>query len=169
MSTAALMSVEEYLETSFEDGDRELIDGELLERNLGEISHSDIQTLLSAWFVAKRRVLGVYPLVEVRVRVSPTRYRVPDVTVVRGEKPSGRVITEPPFLVIEILSPEDRASRTEEKIDDYIRAGVRFVWVIDPETGKGHIYTQDRRIAVEDGVLRTEDPRIEVHFAELAA
>jgi Uma2 family endonuclease len=77
------------------------------------------------------------------------------------------VITEPPFLAIEIVSPEDRLSRMEERIDDYIRFGIRFIWVIDPGTGKGHIYTDQRRIPVEDGIFRAEDPRVELDFARL--
>jgi Uma2 family endonuclease len=84
-----------------------------------------------------------------------------------GSAPSGRVITQPPFLVIEVLSPEDRASRMEEKIGDYIRFGVRCIWVIDPKIGKGHIYSAGRRIAVEDGMFRTEDPTVELNFDAL--
>jgi len=45
----------------------------------------------------------------------------------------------------------------------------RFIWVIDPRTGKGYIYTTDqRRIPVEDGIFRTEDPRVELNLAELS-
>jgi hypothetical protein len=41
MGTATLVPIEEYLSTSYEDGDREYVDGEVLERNLGEFDHSD--------------------------------------------------------------------------------------------------------------------------------
>jgi Uma2 family endonuclease len=51
--------------------------------------------------------------------------RVPDIAVTIS-RPAGRVLREPPFLCIEILSPEDRASRGEEKIDDYLQFGVPF-------------------------------------------
>lgn len=162
-----LTSVADYLNTSFEDGDREYVDGELLENNVGEIDHSEVQGRIYAWFLSRAHELGLYPLIEVRTQVSPTRYRLPDVTLVAGSAPSGRVITSAPFLVIEVLSPEDRASRMEEKIDDYIRFGVRFIWVIDPKTGNGHIYTAQRRIAVEDGIFRTEDPSVELNFHKL--
>ena len=168
MTPALLISVEEYLATSFEDGDREYIDGELQENNLGEIDHSDIQTLLAVWFHNHGKALGLRPLVEVRTRVSPTRYRVPDVTVVKGPKPQGRVITEPPFLVIEVISPEDRLSRMEQRIDDYIHFGIPWVWLIDPATGHGYIYTNERRIPVENGIFFTNEPRVELNFADLA-
>ena len=167
MPATVLMSVEEYLETSFDDGDLEYVDGELLEHNMGEVDHGDVQGRIYMWFFARRNQLGVYALVEVRTRISPKRYRIPDVSVVRGSKPAGRVITEPAPLVIEVLSPEDRASRMEAKIDDYLRFGIGCVWVIDPETGNGHIYTAERRIAVDDGIFRCADPAIEMNFAEL--
>jgi Uma2 family endonuclease len=167
MPTQLLLTVEEYLETSFADSDREYADGELLKYTWGEIDHGNIQGLIYGWFFARRKQLGVYPLVEVRTRVSPTRYRVPDITIVRGGKPSGRVIIEPAPLVIEILSPEDRASRMEAKIDDYLRLGIGNVWVVDPQTGHGHIYTAERRIVVDDGRFRIADPLIEMEFSEL--
>ena len=69
--------------------------------------------------------------------------------------------------MIEVLSPEDRARRVDTKIDEYLRAGIDYVWVIDPQTGYGHIYTAERRIAVNDGKFRTANPPIEMDFAEL--
>jgi Uma2 family endonuclease len=168
MTPVLSISVEEYLGTSFEDGDREYIDGELQEKARGEIDHSDIQTLIAVWFYNHCKHLGLRPLVEVRTRVSATRYRVPDVAVVKGPKPTGRVIAEPPFLAIEIISPEDRLSRMEERIDDYIRFGIRFIWVVDPGTGRGYVYTGQRRIPVEGGIFWTEDPRVELDFAKLS-
>jgi len=167
MPATVPMSVEEYLATSFGDGDLEYVDGELLERNIGEIDHSHAHGLIYKWFLARRKQLSLYPLMSVRTRVSPKRFRIPDVSVVRGSKPASRVITEPAPLVIEVLSPEDRANRMEAKIDDYLRFGIGCVWVIDPETGNGHIYTAERRIAVDDGIFRCADPAIEMNFAEL--
>jgi Uma2 family endonuclease len=157
----------EYLSTSFEDEDFEYVDGELLATNVGEIDHSTLQTLIASWFGARRGELNLFPLVEVRTQVSPTRFRVPDIIVVRGSKPPGRVIVEPPFLIVEILSPEDRVSRMEQKIDDYIRFGVSYIWVIDPETSTGHIYTAGRRIPVEDGIFRATDPDVEIDINAL--
>jgi hypothetical protein len=71
------------------------------------------------------------------------------------------VITTPPFLVIDVLSPEDRASRMEEKIDDDIR------WVIDPKNGNVNTCTALHRTAVEDGIFRTGDPTVELNFRKL--
>jgi len=73
----------------------------------------------------------------------------------------------PQFLCIEVLSPEDRLSRMQEKIDDYLRFGVRYVWLIDPYQRRAWIYTQDQIREVRDGLLRTADPEWIVPLAEV--
>jgi Uma2 family endonuclease len=45
-----------------------------------------------------------------------------------------------PDLAIEVLSPDDRASRIAERMDFYLRAGTQLVWVIDPELENVTIY-----------------------------
>jgi Uma2 family endonuclease len=167
MPSQIQIGVEEYFSTSFEDEDFEYVDGELLERNVGDIDHATLQTFTAAWFASRRGELNLFPLVAVRTQVSPTRFRVPDLIVVRGSKPPGRIVTKPPFLIVEVLSPEDRVSRMEQKIDDYIRFGVAYIWVIDPVTSTGHIYTGGRRILVEDGIFRAENPEIEIDLNTL--
>jgi Uma2 family endonuclease len=131
MATGALIPLSEYLTSSYEV-DCDYIDGELQERNLGEQDHSDLQScfieLLST--PAAKEHLRVNP--ELRVQVSPTRYRVPDLCIRLRSAPSERIIRTPPLLCIEILSPEDRASRTREKVRDFLDMGVREVWVVDP-------------------------------------
>jgi len=49
------VSVEDYLDTSFGDGDREYIDGELQESNIGEIDRSQAKTVISVWFRRRPR------------------------------------------------------------------------------------------------------------------
>jgi Uma2 family endonuclease len=53
----------------------------------------------------------------------------------------GRVITVPPELAIEVLSPDDRALDVQEKIDDYLAFGIPSVWLIDPERQRAWIHT----------------------------
>src|SRR5579871_1938067 len=130
MATATLPSVEEYLHKSFLDGDQEYIEGELLERNLGEVDHSHTQS--SVVFYLRVHFPNFWSGVAVRVQVKARRIRVPDVCLIRGGKPTRRIITTPPFLVVEVLSPEDRMSEMQERINDYLEFGVPFVWVVDP-------------------------------------
>ena len=55
---------------------------------------------------------------------------------------------------MEILSPDDRAADVQDKIDDYLAFGVPCVWVVNPETRRAWIHTNDRSREVKDGVLR---------------
>ena len=103
----------------------------------------------------------------VRVQVQATRFRVPDVSVVLGPRPEGRIIRTPPLLAIEVLSPDDRASDLQEKIDDYLAFGAVAVWVLDPRTRRAWSHTGDGAFEARDGVLRSEAFRIEVPLSAL--
>ena len=105
--------------------------------------------------------------VETRIRIAPRRYRIPDVCVYKEPAPREPIPSTPPFIAIEILSPEDRMSRARKKIDEYLSFGVPSVWVIDPETRRADVYTASGFYEAKDGVLRTEDPAIEVPLADL--
>jgi Uma2 family endonuclease len=62
----------------------------------------------------------------------PTRFRVPDVTVLDRTQPVEQIVTHPPLAVFEILSPEDRTQRLLRKLEDYSVMGIPEIWVIDP-------------------------------------
>ncbi len=76
MSTKLLMDVQEYLRTSFEGSDCEYLDGEVVERNMGELPHSRIQTGLLRKLLRLRPELGILPLSEIRIQINPHRFRV---------------------------------------------------------------------------------------------
>jgi Uma2 family endonuclease len=166
MGLATLISIEEYLGTSYSP-DREYVDGEIVERNLGEKMHATIQTNLVGFFVPRRKMLGVREFVELRVQVSPTRFRIPDVTVVRTPVPDEQIFTSPPFLCIEVLSKDDTMQYMQEKIDDYINFGVPYVWIINPKNRKGYVVTRAGMLEATSGVLETQDPKISVPIADL--
>jgi len=168
MATATLVSVEQYLSTPYSP-DCDYVDGVVLERNVGELNHSTVQGELYFWFRTRRRDLRTWAYTEQRVQVKPTRYRVPDVCVVVGEKPQEQIFTKPPFLCIEILSPDDRMSELLDKIGDYLEFGVRYVWVIDPTSRRAWVHTAAGSHEIRDLVLRTDNPEIAVPLAEIFA
>jgi Uma2 family endonuclease len=55
----------------------------------------------------------------------------------------------------------------EEKIADYLACGVKYVWVVNPQTKRAFIHTSESIIEVKDGILRTEEPLIEVPLSEI--
>ena len=84
------------------------------------------------------------------------------------QKGRGRILREPPFLCIEILSPEDRASRMELKIDDYLAFGVKHVWLIDPYQRKAWSYTSEGK-RESPAILTTSEPALTVSPDEVFA
>jgi Uma2 family endonuclease len=163
MGTATLIPAEEYLKTNY-DPDREYIDGEVVERNLGEKTHSRIQRKLLVYFELHAKELGIsFP--EQRVQVSRTRFRIPDVTVVKLSQEQGEIFTNPPHLCIEILSKDDTMQYMQQKIDDYLNFGVPYVWIINPQNRKGYVVTPECMFEAKSGVLETKDPAISVPLA----
>ena len=129
-------SLEEYLGTSYRP-DVEYIDGELQERNVGEIEHAKMILAVLMWFVGHRQEWQIQILPDVRVQATPERFRIPDVCVCAASSSDTRIVTTPPLVVVEVLSPEDRIANYQQRIADYLGMGVRGVWVIDPETRNG--------------------------------
>lgn len=166
MSSATLVSIQEYLATCYRP-DREYVDGEIQERNLGERPHSLTQMNLAAYLFARKAQWGILVLPEQRVQVRDARFRVPDICVIFASDPVEPVVHQPPFLCIEILSPEDRVARLHERLSDYFELGVRFVWVLDPLNRRGYCYTPGEMHEALDGILRTKDPDIAVPLAEV--
>jgi len=130
-----LISVEEYLTTAYEP-DCEYNEGVLEERNLGEFDHSFLQAILIMLFNTEMKSWGVFALPEQRVQIKPRRFLVPDLTVIRMGTPRERIITRPPLIAIEIMSPEDTMKRAEKKAAEYLEFGVENVWFIDARNEK---------------------------------
>jgi Uma2 family endonuclease len=166
MGAATLVSVEDYLSTSYSP-DREYIDGRIVERNLGEKTHSTIQANLIHYLMTRRKEWGIKVYPEQRVQVSPTRFRIPDVTVVKASQFQDEIFKNPPHLCIEVLSKDDTMDYMQEKIDDYLRFGVPYIWIVNPRLRKGYVATKAGMVEAESGVLTTRDPDIWVPVAEL--
>src|SRR5580698_7232471 len=87
------LTLSEYLAASYRP-DREYLDGELLERNVGEWDHSRLQMLLSRYLSNREKQWGTLVAPEQRVQVKATRYRVPDISVLVGAAPPGPILEE---------------------------------------------------------------------------
>ena len=64
-----------------------------------------------------------------------------------------------PDLAVEVLSPSNRFSEILERVEDYLVAGTRLIWIFDPEARNVRSFRPDRAPLVvgEDGVLSGED------------
>ena len=161
MGTTALISEETYLRRSYAP-DCEYADGVLIERNLGEQDRSWLQAALSAYFFHRRKLWGIEVFTEQRHRIHQGRYMVPDICVILSPRPSEKVFDKPPLIWIEILSPEDRPIRVNEKIRELIEFGTPNLWVIDPETFEAEVHTPEGSRQIADGLLRVPGTAIEI-------
>jgi Uma2 family endonuclease len=169
MATISRIPVSEYLHEIYRP-DRDYVDGEVQERNMGEKEHSAWQGALAEYFRRHRKEWGLRVYPELRVQVSPTRFRVPDLILLRRDVPNEQIITHPPLVCIEILSPEDRFGRIEERIADYLSLGVREVWVIDPVVVQGYrCKGANPRDWQQTNQLTVEGTPITVDLAEIVA
>jgi Uma2 family endonuclease len=138
---ATRLSVDEFLAMEETKPYRELINGEVIEKAMPPQSHSD--AVLDAAFAVRQAVseAGGHLFTELRcLYLSEDRVFLPDLCVfaddnlpLQGQNPVESV----PDFVIEVLSSEDRASRVNEKISFYLRAGVRLLWGRGPGAGSG--------------------------------
>ena len=169
MATISRIPMAAYLETTFRP-DREYLDGELRERNVGKWEHARVQWLLAHWFGNHEKEWGITGSTEQRVRVSENRVRIPDLVVLTAG-PQPDVLTDPPMLVIEIFSPDDTYSDTQERTQDYRAMGVETVWIVDPKTRTGRMcigteWIEATRLEVKGTPLFVNLPDI---FSQLAS
>ena len=158
---ATLISVEEYLNTSYHP-DCDYIDGEVLERNMGETPHARLQGFFLRYFSAHEDEWNIEALGEQRVQVGPTRFRIPDVMVAALPNHDPLIVRSPPILCVEILSSEDRMRRIQQRIDDYARMGVRSMWVVDPWRRKVFASASDAILHETDDRLTVEGTAITI-------
>ena len=169
MATAALIPVAEYLATTYRP-DCDYIDGEVLERNLGEKPHSTLQSFFAILFFLHEEEWGLIALPEQRVQVSPTRFRIPDVCAYRPAGPTGPIVTEPPILCIEVLSSRDTLGSMQKRIDDYLAFSVPNIWLIDPSDRLA--WTADRNgihLLPHDGAFTIAETPVRIQLADLYA
>lgn len=82
-----------------------------------------------------------------KIASNPDSVRAPDVGFISRER-AGRIPERgyaelSPDLVAEILSPDDRPGEVLAKVADWLDAGTRFVWLIDPRRSTVHVYRPD--------------------------
>jgi Uma2 family endonuclease len=166
MGVGALISVDEYLHTSFHP-DCDFIEGEVVERNVGKRRHGYAQARIAAWFVHHQQALRLDPFTELGMRVGPNRIRIPDVVVSEVPLPDEEVFTTPPYLCVEVMSPDDTIAAMQDRLDDYLHFGVPNVWVVDLWKHRGWSVTAEGWATASGGVMRTADGRIAMPLVDV--
>ncbi|HWF09870.1 MAG TPA: Uma2 family endonuclease [Bryobacteraceae bacterium] len=168
MAVAELVSAEQYLRSNFEH-DVEFVEGKLIQRPMPTWEHAAMQGFLIRELWAVCSTMGFFAVPEQRVQTRTRRFRVPDVCVVTA-KPEGEpgrgIVTLPPYFCIEILSPEDTAVETMEKVREYLQFGVEWVWVIDPVSRSGQVHSRSG-VAYVEGAFSTDRFEIDLTKADI--
>jgi Uma2 family endonuclease len=152
-----LVSAEELFQMP-DLGRCELVRGELIRMTPTGFKHGLIVINLSSLLdnFVKSHNLGKITGAETgfHIQRAPDTVRAPDVAFIRmdrlPEEPPQGYFDGPPDLAVEVLSPNDRASEVQAKIRDWLDAGCRAVWIVDPETKSITIYKSTHEIAVLD-------------------
>ncbi|MBX3189846.1 MAG: Uma2 family endonuclease [Labilithrix sp.] len=121
-----------------EDEAGELVDGELVEAEMPSFVHEVVViwlgAVLRAWAVARGGLVAGSGL---KLRVSSRRGRMADLAVYfrRGRVQARGVVTVPPDIAVEIVSPDPQDQRRDriDKLDEYAAFGVRYYWLVSPD------------------------------------
>ena len=168
MASSTTIPVSEYLKTTYRP-DRDYLDGELKERNMGEQPHAHLQGILSRIFSHHRHDWGVRVLPEQRIQTSTEHYRIADICILRSSDPKEPIVRFPPLLCIEILSKDDSLGELQERVNDYAGLGVEHIWAIDPWKRLGYLASTAGFQRPRDGVLGISGTPIELKLADLFA
>lgn len=164
----SFVSVQEYLATAYEP-DCEFVNGSLEARSVGEKDHSILQRFLVVLFAIHRSDWAVEVFPELRLQITHTHFRVPDVTVVRSAQHVGQILTTPPLVAVEIMSPEDTLPKIAAKSAQCVAFGVENVWVLDPLRRVAYRATRNGLELVGSGECAVPDSPIRVSLADLFA
>lgn len=144
----------------------EIVDGILVEKVMASFESLLACTLIH-WLSGflDKNPLGVVLGEGGALKILPRRMRIPDVSFIRWERfphrklPRDRVFRVAPDLAVEILSEGNTEGEMGIKVGEYFRAGVRLVWLIDPEARSARVYIGVDQCDVldENGVLDGRD------------
>lgn len=147
------VTAEELLELPAIPGKNvELVDGEVVEALPAGLRQGLIATMLAGRLreFAQQHRLGFAAGDNVGyvLRRNPDNVRSPDVSFIARERMPGgddldRYVEGPPTLAVEIVSPNDRAVEIDERVQDYLAAGTRQVWVLRPNRRAVSVYFPD--------------------------
>ncbi len=119
----------------------ELVEGTLVEKPMGYEESEIAGTILTSikLFVRPRK-LGIVTGPDGTIKLFAGLVRIPDVTFASWncfpdrKRPKTPIPHIAPDLAVEVLSKSNTKSEMVRKLDEYFKAGVKLVWLVDPKT-----------------------------------
>ena len=124
----------------------EWIDGQWVEKPMSTesgIVEINLGTALNVFARASNLGVVISSAGRYKLFADQNRIREPDLSFIRRERKYTRVMTFPPDLAVEVISPSDVAENVETKLDEYLRAGVRLIWFVYVPTRNVWAYRPD--------------------------
>ena len=166
MSEPALMTAEELLRLNLPDKRTELIRGRLVVRDPGGARHGAVANRIAYRITGhvETHDLGRVYAAETgfKIETAPDTVR-PDVAfIVKARLPAVEPWGYPlwaPDLAVEVLAHDDHPAETLEKVAQWLKAGVRLIWVVDSEKRNARVYRADGSevLLAPDDTLDGED------------
>jgi len=168
----SLVPLEVYLSPGFQP-DCEFDEGFLSVRNMGQGEHEAIVeqiaevVLVSASAASSVRKLKL--VANRRLVTGEHRYRVPDICLLDETAVDDRILTEPPFAILEILAPGESLPVLCAKTMEYLESNVAHVWIIDPQSHTAYIVSFEGLEEVEEGLLSIPESEVRLDLQHLLA
>lgn len=160
MASTTLWTAEQLFDSQPSDGRCELIEGELRMMSPSGWEHGEIIGILHAILghhVVKHRLGKIFGAeTGFIIRRDPDTVRAPDIAFIAKEnllvaRPASAFWPGAPDLAVEVLSPNDKTGEVDEKIGDWLKAGAKLVWIVDPQLKTVTVYR-----SATDVVVKTE-------------
>jgi Uma2 family endonuclease len=151
MTPATLMTADELLHLRIPDKCAELVRGVLIVREPAGSMHGRVAMNLGVELSLYVRQTGTGEVYAAetgfKLATGPDTVRAPDVAFIARDRlpPADLTAYAPlaPDLVVEVLSPSDRPGEVLAKVADWLNAGTRLVWVVDPVRRQARVYRHD--------------------------
>ncbi|MBI4482928.1 MAG: Uma2 family endonuclease [Acidobacteria bacterium] len=165
MTTKALMTADDLLKLPRDNYKYELVQGELIKMSPTGARHGQLAVRIARALgdYVEKRHLGVVCAAETGFKLftNPDTVRAPDASFVSARRIPGGQVPESfwplaPDLAVEVISPTDRFAEIQTKVKEYLDAGTRVVWVVDPKTRTVTVYRslEDVAVLTEKHVLK---------------
>ncbi len=172
MPTRTRMSLAEFLAIpDVEERRLELIDGEVCEKVSPRWIHGRLQLMVASLL----EEFG-YAAVEARTLIANPGTRrpsapLPDVAFYREAPQTDDWLRDPPNVVVEVLSPDERPNELRLKISIYLDFGVESLWVVDPERRTFEVHEQGsvRTLSGEEVLGSPAVPGLSIRISDIFA
>ena len=167
MPPSATLTADDLQRLNLPDKRTELVRGVLVVREPAGYRHGEVAARLTNLLMnhVNAHDLGRVLAAETgfKLAANPDTVRAPDVAFIGRDRlpdpPPAGYAALAPDLVVEVLSPDDRPGEVLAKVADWLSAGTRLVWVVDPARRSARVYRADgsESFADRDGGLDGED------------